>query len=448
MMGIKQHRTAAATTAKGGGDGNTIWKWIAFYLFLLGFVFGHRFHLIQSGLILADTTSNVNSNGNYDDTIHSAAQIRSQYTLGGGRSRLPDGIINQQQPAKSGVVTKNNDNNNEKKQAVIVTKIHGPEHYSWNQLKQSLCLLTAAYNGKAQHDIIIFTSLPVPQTEIREMELLVAPAKVEVVVDQMTFQDQMDALTPSQQELLLQRCSVTSLSELHWKSKCEEDNSHTVVLSYAWQAEFRSKHLWKEPRLQNYRYMMWYDSDAMATQVFPKDPIQIMEDRNLALLFSRFPYGITAGNDIRERIQNGFDGQSLCKLKLTEGKQGHMVPMKTDCGDKTSIKQIHGFFHISEIALYTSEAAQKWNNALIGDLKFSRRFDDQLQITVVAAMLAPERAWEMHSLGIVLNVLHNGLLDGKEPILKLKGGYLGFMKEKATEEWKELVNHCPITNAG
>lgn len=51
---------------------------------------------------------------------------------------------------------------------------------------------------------------------------------------------------------------------------------------------------------------------------------------------------------------------------------------------------------------------------MIADTKFSRRWDDQLAVTVPAAMLAPEKAWDMRTHGVHLNVWHNQYLDGKK----------------------------------
>lgn len=33
-------------------------------------------------------------------------------------------------------------------------------------------------------------------------------------------------------------------------------------LAYAWQAEFRAYHIWYNPEIKEYNYMMWFDSDV------------------------------------------------------------------------------------------------------------------------------------------------------------------------------------------
>ena len=50
---------------------------------------------------------------------------------------------------------------------------------------------------------------------------------------------------------------------------------------------------------------------------------------------------------------------------------------------------------------------------MIGGKRFSREWDDQLAVTVPAAMEAPERSWDMRAHGLHLEVWHNGNIDGK-----------------------------------
>jgi hypothetical protein len=55
--------------------------------------------------------------------------------------------------------------------------------------------------------------------------------------------------------------------DLTWGHRCQ-DGQHVMPLAYTWMSEFRAKHLWKEPILKPYKYMMWYDSDNFAMQVW------------------------------------------------------------------------------------------------------------------------------------------------------------------------------------
>lgn len=49
---------------------------------------------------------------------------------------------------------------------------------------------------------------------------------------------------------------------------------------------------------------------------------------------------------------------------------------------------------------------------------FSRSFDDQLAMTVPAAIAAPNRSWYMEAHGIDLKVFHNYQMDGRGKKLK------------------------------
>ena len=144
--------------------------------------------------------------------------------------------------------------------AVIVTKIQGPPHL--RALRQMLCLLTKAYNNRVQHDIIIFTSELIEQSDIDELQMIVSPAKLMVEIDNPGLQTMVDNLSDSQKKHLLERCgtNITSSSELSWYTECTEVRSYKTLkgerIAYNWQAEFRALWLWIHPLLKPYKYMM------------------------------------------------------------------------------------------------------------------------------------------------------------------------------------------------
>jgi hypothetical protein len=144
--------------------------------------------------------------------------------------------------------------------AVIVTKIQGPPHL--RALRQMLCLLTKAYNDRVQHDIIIFTSELIEQSDISELQMIVSPAKLIVEIDNPGLQNMVDNLSDSQKKNLLERCgtNITSSSELSWYTECTEVRSYRTLkgerIAYNWQAEFRALWLWIHPLLKPYKYMM------------------------------------------------------------------------------------------------------------------------------------------------------------------------------------------------
>ena len=85
-----------------------------------------------------------------------------------------------------------------------------------------------------------------------------------------------------------------------------------------------------------------------------------------------------------------------------------------------------------------------WQKIMIGDTKFSRMYDDQLAVTIPAAMLAPNRSWEMEYNGVDLQVYHNGWLDGKR--WSGAGGFIKWWQSNATSIFPEALGRCEITD--
>ena len=126
-------------------------------------------------------------------------------------------------------------------------------------------------------------------------------------------------------------------------------------------------------------------------------------------------------------------------------EKGQLYFRSGDCiGQTTLIKQIHGFFHVTNLDFYRGDAAMKWARVMVGNTKFSRMFDDQIGVTMPAAVLAGNRSWDMRYHGLNLGVLHSYKLDGQEQF----GGYLKFWKTRAKEEFPEAYGHCKVTQHG
>lgn len=87
---------------------------------------------------------------------------------------------------------------------------------------------------------------------------------------------------------------------------------------------------------------------------------------------------------------------------------------------------------------------QKWGQTWIGDGFLQRRYDDQAGVTVPAAILDPDRAWDMRRNHIRLNVYHNFDLDGKK--FERVGGFLKYWKNVARHQFPEAAKVCKITN--
>lgn len=325
--------------------------------------------------------------------------------------------------------------------AVIVTKIHGPHQIPL--LQQSLCLLHQAYNHRVLYDILVFTTLPMDDrgndalSLVRELQAVVAPARLDVVVDNEGIVNEVRKLSPARRDAFLRRCNASRAEDVTWDTVCEEEGVKTTRISYNWQAEFRSWHIWRHPALAKYRYMMWIDSDAFCSRPWERDPMAVAIQHDLAILFANYPQG--RAKVAQPRVQKAF-GKFLCSARKNNG---HLQTVaNNECGS-AQLWTVHGFWHVTSLDFYRQEQVIRWAETLIGDCFLCRRFDDQVAVTVPAAILAPERSWDMYRNGIELDVAHNNLLDGKRK--KKVGGFLNYWKNNAKEKFPEAWDKCTIT---
>ena len=240
------------------------------------------------------------------------------------------------------------------------------------------------------------------RTTIQEMQAIVHPARLTVVADAKSIQEEVMALPEEDRALLLKQCHTT-VEGINWFSACD----HSGRLAYGWQAEFRSKQLWHHPALASYRYMLWMDTDVFAAQQWHQDPVDFLIQNKLVLLFSNWPQGLANKIHQKKRLKEAF-GTTLCGLKLEKGR----FKVKTGDCDK-SMGEVHGMLHLSDMDFYRSSRVQKFINIWIGNSKYARDFDDQAAITAPVVFFAPDRAADMYANGIKLNVVHNGAMDGK-----------------------------------
>lgn len=329
----------------------------------------------------------------------------------------------------------------EKQEGVVIAVcIYGDRH-DIALLKQSLCLLKAAY--PVHYDHLVFTTLPLPEKDVQELEQIVAPARIQITNSTRPLLEELADLTSAQQADLCERCNVSSINQIHWNTNCEEKGRTkefgACTMRYRWQAEFRAKYLWSHPALDPYRYLIWMDSDAMCTQPWNQDPIAIMMRNNLVFFFLNRVGGI-GGKEFRARTRRAFQG-ALCSVELVDGHLEPNFHIQNDyigCNGNY-VRKVHGFFHITDLELYKSPQALQWYESLVGDDKFSRHWDDQIAVTVPGAMLAPNRSWDMHSNGFRPQLLHNSYLDGKD---ELGYWYLEYWRTNATTNFPEAVGVC------
>mmetsp|Transcript_9514 Transcript_9514/g.10245 ORF Transcript_9514/g.10245 Transcript_9514/m.10245 type:complete len:403 (+) Transcript_9514:72-1280(+) len=325
--------------------------------------------------------------------------------------------------------------------AVIVTKIQGEPHL--RALRQMLCLLTKAYNNRVNYDIIVFTSESINKTTVIELQTIVSPSKLIVEIDNPGLQNMVDNLSESQKTQLFERCgNVTSSSALSWYTECSEVTSKTILkgerIAYNWQAEFRALWLWTHPLLKPYKYMMWMDSDVFCTRIWNQDPIATTKRHDLVLLFDHFPQGAAQGSEFPAITREVFN-RTICGVDLVNGA---LIAKDGRCfgNNKSRIKQVHGFFHVSNLDFYRSDAVMKWNRALIGESKFSRLFDDQIGITIPAAVLAGNRSRDMRSIGVYTRVFHNYVIDGE--MKDWRGYYVPWWEKNANTTFPEASEQC------
>lgn len=227
------------------------------------------------------------------------------------------------------------------------------------------------------------------------------------------------ALTPHRRELFLNRCNKTDPAEIDFWSNCPGR------IAYNWQAEFRSVHIWKHPALQQYKYMLWLDSDGFCSQPWEQDPIHffIQQQRQdkAVILFDHFPMGSERQSHILQSILDSFGNVTVADLKLNKEK-GHLERTLVDREgfeaiqkknrQRLFVKNVHGFMHITDLDFFRQPKVWNGLRSVLGDCFMCRSPDDQLAVTIAPAIFAPEKALDMRSNNITLNIFHNMALDG------------------------------------
>ncbi|KAG7359461.1 hypothetical protein IV203_034559 [Nitzschia inconspicua] len=337
----------------------------------------------------------------------------------------------------------------------IVTKIHGP--HQWGLLQQSLCLLHFAYNNKVVYDIVVFTAEPIPQKMLESLRSLISPVNVTIALDNRGLKEEIKALSPSRYKAFLDDCrhhnqNTTNgakywddqaiIQNLTWFSDCGNGR-----LAYNWQAEFRSRHIWHHPALEKYKWMMWMDTDGFCTKPWDRDPVAIAIENNLVIFFDNYHGG--GSRKLPVAIANGF-GVSLCQSRLTaqgqlESKLGTIedATINEFCNN-SRIEAIHGFFYITSLDFYRNQSVLAGIEALFGDCFLCRFPDDQLSVTIPAAILAPNRSWDMRRNEVRLEIYHNFRLDGRDEERTMGFKQLWKLK-RLRQSMKEARDVCPVT---
>eukprot|EP00569_Conticribra_weissflogii_P014734 CAMPEP_0171417110 /NCGR_PEP_ID=MMETSP0880-20121228/40436_1 /TAXON_ID=67004 /ORGANISM="Thalassiosira weissflogii, Strain CCMP1336" /LENGTH=479 /DNA_ID=CAMNT_0011935367 /DNA_START=22 /DNA_END=1459 /DNA_ORIENTATION=- len=274
--------------------------------------------------------------------------------------------------------------------AIIATKIHGRNNLI--TLEQSLCLLHYAYNKRVLYNFIIFYTDDLDEKDMIQSRKIVYPANITFVKDSPPLQEVLISLPEERRQNLLTRCleknpNIT-LEDIDWWTYCPNSR-----INYNWQAEFRAWHIWRNPALAKYKYMLWIDSDGFSTRPWDRDPMAYLINNNLVVFAARFGGGkFGREEEHHRRIFKSFN-TTICEA-YEDKRVPHVVSKLggEECFDK-KIVNVHGYFYLTNLDFYRSNVVANWVQNWIGDCYLCRNFDDQAAVTVPALILAPQKLW-------------------------------------------------------
>ncbi|KAL7469734.1 hypothetical protein ACHAXS_010000 [Conticribra weissflogii] len=323
---------------------------------------------------------------------------------------------------------------------IIATKIHGRNNLI--TLEQTLCLLHYAYNKRVLYNFVIFYTDDLDEKDMVQSRKIVYPANITFVKDSPPLQEVLISLPEERRQNLFTRCleknpNIT-LEEIDWWTYCPNR------INYNWQAEFRAWHIWRNPALAKYKYMLWIDSDGFSTRPWHRDPMAYLINNNLVLFAARFGGGkFGREEEHHRRIFQSFQ-TTICEAYEEEGVP-HVVSKLggKECFDK-KIVNVHGYFHLTNLDFYRSNIVANWAKNWIGDCYLCRNFDDQAAVTVPALILAPQKLWTMDAHNFSLGVFHNCEMDNKKVGGFLKLWKRGHGKLNITIDFPEARANCEI----
>jgi len=156
----------------------------------------------------------------------------------------------------------------------------------------------------------------------------------------------------------------------------------------------------------------------MCTKDWNVDPMKMMVENKLVLMYDNFPSGLTNNQELKEKMMIAYD-KSVCRVLFDETKGNFITkpcatPDTPEGQAEVRIHKVHGFHHITDLSFYRSEMNMKFFRTFIGNRTFGRQLDDRIAVTIPAAILEPQKAWDYEKHGINVSLLHNGLWDGKK----------------------------------
>lgn len=342
---------------------------------------------------------------------------------------------------------------------VIATKVLWPKDL--NKLKQWICHINHAYNDKTKYDVIVFTTLPWPQSAIDDFAQAALPSKLRVVLEAPPLEEQLSNMTNDEVKFLRERCGTKNDNEtLTYNHHCKDPESrHVTSLGYAWQAEFRAYHIWKHPALARYKYMMWLDVDALISTDWNVDPMKAMVENNLTIMYAGFPCGKSGSATLKDKLIAAY-GTSICAVKnMIRSKHNESNSMQQQiyadlCMEGNGqLQQIAGNHHITNLDVFRKDVHQQFLKNFTGDYRFYRSADDQMAVTIVSLMEQylvnnytageiPKKSvmWHEKSHGMSLKVCHHGMYDGWGKDRCRRDRFRIF--EEAQANWTGMQERC------
>mmetsp|Transcript_15728 Transcript_15728/g.29671 ORF Transcript_15728/g.29671 Transcript_15728/m.29671 type:complete len:467 (-) Transcript_15728:3473-4873(-) len=298
----------------------------------------------------------------------------------------------------------------------IVTKVLWDKDVS--TVCEMLCYIAHAYNDDMRYDIVVFTTIPWSEENIAKVQNIAAPAKVTVAVEGPSLEEQLAALSKEELTMLRNRCFLKDKPNetLTWQHYCGEEGSKDVVnLGYCWQAEFRAYHIWTHEALKPYKYMIWVDSDCRIGKKWDQDPMAVMIENDLTLLYSGWPYGKFKDVKTKDKMQQIYN-MTICYSKQNSEGELYGKMCKSGTNMPYLIRQVAGNHHITNLDHYRKDIHQNFLKLFVGDYKFSRKFDDQIAVTIVGLMeqeLRQEglKVWHERSKNLTLKIAHHRMFD-------------------------------------
>ena len=171
--------------------------------------------------------------------------------------------------------------------------------------------------------------------------------------------------------------------------------------------------------------MFWLDSDGFPSKPFEKDPVEYFIQNEAVIMFEHFPQG----SDKRKYTQEIVNSFNATAYDLCLGKIGHLErnfisreeykilkarnkEKTVKCGS-TNIPIIHGFGHITDLDFYRQPKVINGLKGLLGNCFLCLSPDDQLVVTIPAAIYAPKKSLDMQQHGFNLRIAHNFNFDGQ-----------------------------------